>query len=331
MKRPWLAPFVPLYAAGVALRDLQLRNAWKSVRGLRWPVISVGNLSAGGAGKTPLTITLARLLKSNGFSVDVLSRGYGRESRDASGVRPDGTAAEFGDEPILIAREAEVSVYVAPERYDAGVLAEAEDDSGGRRVHILDDGFQHRRLARDVDILILNRADLWDMLLPAGNLREPLRALRRADVIAIPSDDVQLETELSQRGWSGPIWRLHRHMEVPSIHGTAAAFCGIARPDQFFSGLEAVGLRLVVRTVFRDHYRYTATDVSGLVAAARAAGASALITTEKDRVRLGTLSAAFPQDLPLTTAQLRTEIENETVVIEWLIGRLAKVPAHQSL
>src|ERR1700744_877623 len=111
MRRPWLAPLVPLYAAGTALRDWQIRNRWKVIRRLKWPVISIGNLSAGGAGKTPLTITLARLLKSNGFFVDVLSRGYGRESRDASGVRPGGTAAEFGDEPILIAREAEVSVY----------------------------------------------------------------------------------------------------------------------------------------------------------------------------------------------------------------------------
>jgi tetraacyldisaccharide 4'-kinase len=331
MKRPWLAPLLPLYAAGVALRDVQIRNGWKPLRRLNWPVISVGNLSAGGTGKTPLTIALARLLKNNGFHVDVLSRGYGREGRDASVVRPNGSAAEFGDEPILIAREAEVSVYVAPERYDAGILAEAEDDLGGQRVHILDDGFQHRQLARNVDILILNRADLRDTLLPAGNLREPLRAMRRANVIAIPADDVQLETELRQRFWNGPIWRLQRQMEVPTIQGTVTAFCGIARPEQFFRGLETAGLLLATQTVFRDHHGYTAADVLGLIAAARAAGASALITTQKDRVRLGTLAATFPQELPLTAAQLRTEIEDETSAVEWLAGRLASVPVHQQL
>jgi tetraacyldisaccharide 4'-kinase len=330
MKRLWLVPFVPLYTAGLALRDLEIRNAWKPVRRLRWPVISVGNLSIGGAGKTPLTITLGKLLKSNRFHVDVLSRGYGRESTEAALVRPDGTAAQFGDEPLLIAHEAGVPVYVAPQRYDAGILAEG-DDRGGQHVHILDDGFQHRQLARDVDILILSRDDLQDSLLPAGNLREPLRAIQRAHVIAIPADDAQMEAEVRQRGWSGPIWRLRRHMEAPPIQGTAAAFCGIARPEQFFEGLEAAGLSLVARTAFRDHHRYTAADVSDLIAAARAAGAPALITTEKDRVRLGTLIAAFPQELPLTTAKLCIEIENEVAIVEWLIGRLASVPAHQPL
>ena len=331
MRRPWLAPLVPLYAAGVALRDLQIRNGWKPVRRLRWPVISVGNLSTGGAGKTPLTITLARLLKRSGIRVDVLSRGYGREGHAAARVKPEGTAVEFGDEPLLITSEGGVPVYVAPQRYDAGILAEAEDDPCGQRVHILDDGFQHRQLARDVDIMILDRADLQDSLLPAGNLREPLRAIRRAHVIAIPADDTQLEAELHRRGWSAKIWRLHRHMEVPSIQGTTAAFCGIARPEQFFTGLETAGLRLAVRTVFRDHHRYTAPDVSGLIAAARAAGAAALITTEKDRVRLGALAAAFSPELPLTAALLRIEIEDETSAIEWLTSRLASAPVHQPL
>lgn len=327
MKRPWLTPLIPLYAAGVALRDLQIRNGWR--RQMRWPVISVGNLSTGGAGKTPLVIALARLLKISGLRVDVLSRGYGRDSHEAARVSPAGTAAEFGDEPLLIALEAGVPVYVAPQRYDAGLLAEAEDGLSGQ-VHILDDGFQHRQLARDVDILILNRADLKGTLLPAGNLREPLSAIQRAHVIAIPADDAQLETELRQRDWIGPIWRLRRHTEVPPVQGTAAAFCGIARPEQFFNCLEVAGLRLVRRTAFRDHHRYTATDVSSLLADARVAGVSALITTEKDRVRLGTLAAAFPPELPLTTALLRTEIEEETSAIEWLTGRLASVPAHQS-
>ena len=203
--------------------------------------------------------------------------------------------------------------------------------SQGPRAHILDDGFQHRQLARDVDVLIVHRADWQDSLLPGGNLREPLRGLRRAQVIAIPSEDAELEAELRGRGWNGAVWRLRRRMEVPAVEGLAAAFCGIARPEQFFSGLEAAGIRLAMRTAFRDHYRYTAADVDGLVAAARAGGATVLITTEKDRVRLGALAGAFPAELPLATAGLRTEIEDETAAVEWLMGRLASAQAHQPL
>ena len=338
MKRPWLAPLVPVYAAGAALRDLRIRNGWEPVRRLRWPVVSVGNLSTGGAGKTPLAIALARLLTSRGFHVDVLSRGYGRTSREAARVLPDGTSSEFGDEPLLIARETGVPVYVALQRYDAGRLAEADvagqhDDSSNRALaaHILDDGFQHRQLARDVDILLLNEADVRDSLLPAGNLREPLRAMRRASVIAIPVDDLKLEPELRQVGWQGAVWRLHRRMDVPAVGGPVVAFCGIARPEQFFAGIETAGVRIASRIAFRDHHRYTASDLDRLSAAALSAAAAALITTEKDLVRLGGLASAFPGERPLTTAKLRTVIEDETAAIEWLIGRLTQVPAHQPL
>src|SRR6266536_1486525 len=223
MKRPWLAPLIPLYAAGVALRELRLRRGMEATHRLRYPVISIGNLSTGGAGKTPFAISLARLLTSRGFSVDVLSRGYGRVSREPVRVRPDGTAEEFGDEPLLIAREAGVPVYVAAQRYEAGLLAEGQfikqsgDLSGEQAslVHILDDGFQHRQLARDIDLLLLNRADWHDSLLPAGNLREPLKAIRRATVVAIPADEPELGTALKAWGWAGPIWRLRRQMQVP--------------------------------------------------------------------------------------------------------------------
>ena len=122
MKRPLLLPLVPLYAAGLALREMRLEHGWEKVRILWYPVISVGNLSTGGSGKTPLVIALAQLLGREGLRVDVLSRGYGRESRDAARVRSDGSAEEFGDEPLLIARRAGVPVWVAAERYEAGSL-----------------------------------------------------------------------------------------------------------------------------------------------------------------------------------------------------------------
>src|SRR5579883_3394560 len=103
MKRPWLAPLSPLYRAGLAWRALRFRRGWEPVHRLRWPVISIGNLSTGGSGKTPLTITLAKLLKARGVHVDVLSRGYGRSGSTPLRVDPRGTAEEYGDEPLLIA------------------------------------------------------------------------------------------------------------------------------------------------------------------------------------------------------------------------------------
>jgi tetraacyldisaccharide 4'-kinase len=328
--RSLLWPLVPVYRLGLALRQLQLRTAIKPVRRLRWPVVSIGNLSTGGAGKTPLTIALAKALTARGLHIDVLSRGYGRSSALPLLVDPGGIAQEFGDEPLLIAREAQVPVYVAPERYQAGLLAEQaakapQDPEGGfgLKVHILDDGFQHRQLARDVDILLLSRRDLRDHLLPAGNLREPLRAAERAQVIAIPADESDVEIEIRKRGWKAQVWRLRRRIEIPKLDGPVAAFCGIARPDQFFSGIESAGAKLALRTAFPDHHNYTAADLERLVSLASAAGATTLLTTEKDRVRLGEPAPSFTTELPLRTVQLRIEIENESTAIDWLLDRLA--------
>ena len=355
--RPWLLPLVPLYRLGLAISEFSS----KPIRRLGRPVISIGNLSTGGAGKTPLTIALAKALTARGLQVDVLSRGYGRRSKTPARVDLSGTAELFGDEPLVIAREAGVPVYVAADRYQAGLMAEAalptpffipsatvlngqeavlkgHDFSRAtnaikqlgalapeRGLHLLDDGFQHRRLARDIDILILNRQDWEDTLLPAGNLREPLKAAHRANIIAIPADDPQLESELRARGWQGTVWRLHRRMEVPPIEGPVAAFCGIARPAQFFAGLQAAGLHVASRTAFADHHRYVQHDLDCLLDAARNIRATALITTEKDIARLGKLAASFPSTVPLKSAQLRIEIENEQVAAEGLIAQCIPV------
>jgi tetraacyldisaccharide 4'-kinase len=324
--RPWLWPLVPVYRAGLALREFQLRAGLKPVRRLRWPVVSVGNLSAGGAGKTPLTIALAKALAARGVEVDVLSRGYGRRR---SGlplfVDAGGTAEEFGDEPLVIAREACVPVFVAAERYEAGRLAEAasqrvsESASQQASVHLLDDGFQHRQLHRDVDILLLSSRDLTDHLLPAGNLREELRAAERADVIAIPADEPEVEDWARARGSKKTIWRLRRRIDVPAVDGPVVAFCGIARPEQFFAGLEGAGLRVAGRFAFPDHHRYTAGDLERITTAAQKAGATALLTTEKDRLRLGAMAASHPATLSLKTVPLRVEIEDEAKAIDWLL------------
>jgi len=327
--RPLLWPLVPAYRLGLALRELQFRSGLKPIRRLHWPVVSIGNLSTGGAGKTPLTIALTKALTARGLHVDVLSRGYGRGSALPALVDPGGTAQDFGDEPLLIAREAGVPVYVAGGRYDAGLLAEAtseapQNDEASRRpkAHILDDGFQHRQLARDVDILLLSRRDLSDHLLPAGNLREALHAAERAHVIAIPADEADVEAEIKAHGWKAQLWRIRRRMEIPQLDGPAAAFCGIARPDQFFEGLERGGVKIAARAVFPDHYSYTAHDLERLASEARAAGATVLLTTEKDRIRLGALAQTMPASLSLQTVSLRIELEDEEAAVDWLIVRI---------
>lgn len=329
MKRPWLAPFIPLYAAGAALRARRFESGRASIRRLRWPVISVGNLSTGGAGKTPLTIALARLLSGQGIHVDVLSRGYGRASKQALRVDPHGPTEDYGDEPLLIARAAGVPVYVAAQRYEAGLLAETDPErqqgalpSQSAHAHVLDDGFQHRQLHRDVDILLLIRDDLHDTLLPAGNLREPLSAARRASVIMIPAEDPSLEGDLRALGYSAPIWRLRRTMDVPPTEGPVVAFCGIARPDQFFAGLEGAGLCIAGRRAFPDHYAYTDHVVEWLITSARKVNATALLTTEKDAVRMGSLVEKIPSDLPLKTVPLQVEIQDAPSAIDWLLSRL---------
>jgi len=331
MRRPLLLPLVPLYAAGLALRQLRLEHGWEKVRILWYPVISVGNLSTGGSGKTPLVIALARLLADEGFRVDVLSRGYGRESNEGAQVTAMGSAEEFGDEPLLIARKAGVPVWVAAERYEAGTAADhAFIQDGGEMsgdpvplVHLLDDGFQHRQLFRDVDVLLVNREDWSDQLLPAGNLREPVEAAARASVLAIPADDHEFEEELREWGWRGPVWRVRRRMRVAEADGPVAAFCGIARPEQFFAGLEGRGLQLVSKRVFPDHHRYTKGDVDRLLESALKANAKGLITTEKDQVRLGNLATSLSDSLPLRTAELTVELDDEKSAGAWLKNRLA--------
>jgi tetraacyldisaccharide 4'-kinase len=343
MSRPFrwrklLLPLVPAYRLATWLRSLRLGTNMEPVRGLRFPVVSIGNLSTGGSGKTPLTIVLAKALTQRGMHVNVLSRGYGRQSQIPDLVAPAGTAEEFGDEPLLIAREAGVPVYVAQLRYEAGLLAEGDaitvaalDEWLKPIVNLLDDGFQHRQLWRDVDILMLDRQDWEDNLLPAGNLREPLQAARRATVIAIPTNDPELEEELRAWGWQGPIWRIRRSMKIPTLNGPVAAFCGIARPQQFFAGLEAAGLQLAERAAFADHHRYTSADIGRLIASSRVANATALLTTQKDLVRLGKLSSSFPDSMPLKAVPLVVEIEGQDEAIQWLIRRLHPSPRQSPL
>ena len=314
-----LAPLVPLYAAALAAKNVAYDSGWIKPKRLSRPVISVGNLSVGGAGKTPVVIRLAQLLTDQAHHVDVLSRGYGRTTSDTERVDPEGPAARYGDEPILIARCANVPVYVGSDRHAAGLLAEREHSGSG--IHLLDDGFQHRRLARDVDIVVLHRSDFNEALLPAGRLREPLAALRRASILILREEDRHLETELQRYNPTAPIWIQHRRLAVPQLK-RAVAFCAIARPDEFFSALRSQSAAVAVTSAFRDHHTYTDADVDRLLELRDQNWAEAFITTEKDWVRL------TPQQrsrlASLNTARLEVVFEDEPAVTAQLLSLIVR-------
>src|SRR6202161_653096 len=173
-----------IYGGVAGARNALYDRGWSRAGRLQGAVISVGNLSAGGSGKTPFVILLGELLNARGIKFDVLSRGYGRKSKGVRLVDPAGLPQECGAEPLLIARKLQVPVIVGEDRYQAGRFAESKF---GPQLHLLDDGFQHRALARDFDIVLVTPQDAGDRLLPAGRLREPLRSLRRADAVVLAS------------------------------------------------------------------------------------------------------------------------------------------------
>jgi tetraacyldisaccharide 4'-kinase len=301
-------PFTVPYGIAARLKNYGYDHRWLQPQKLSWPVISVGNLSVGGSGKTPLVLLLADLLSQRGWCADVLSRGYGRISKSVVRVDAAGTPERFGDEPLLMARQG-LSVYVGPNRYDAGQLAEksvGDDSPNSRRLHILDDGFQHRKLARELDIVLLQRVDLQGQLLPAGRLREPVSGLRRAGICVLRAEDANLsERVLQLMGQDGSPsdsarpWIVERRTTLPADAASlpsAIAFCAIGDAAGFFNGLRRAGLKLQTTIAFRDHHIYNSSDISRLKAAASRSDANCFVTTEKDSVRL--------------TAKLRAELES---------------------
>jgi tetraacyldisaccharide 4'-kinase len=313
-----------LYAA-VARRRRERYAARPDLRRrLRRPVISVGNLAVGGRGKTPLAATVARLLREAGERPAILSRGYGRRAakdgpvvvRDPDGIRAD--LYRSGDEPLMLARQLPgVSVVVSADRYLAGRLAEHDL---GATVHILDDGFQHLQLERDLDLVILGREDVARPLtLPAGRLREPLDTLIAADAVLTADDDVVVELG----GLEVPVFRLRR--EGPERADTAdpvIAVAGIAGPDRFFEDLRAAGWQVAGRMAFRDHHRYSARDAARIFECARRHGASRIVTTEKDFVRLLPFR---PFAVRVTFVPLILEPEPLAAFREWILDGIAAV------
>ena len=338
-RRPLLLPLVPLYAAGLKLKQKLLESGRLPHRMLENAVVSVGSVSAGGAGKTPLVLALARALSTREYAVRILTRGYGRNVSVVERVDPSGDASRFGDEPLLLARRAGVPVYVGGNRYEAGRLAEATPASQ-MTVHLLDDGFQHRQLLRDLDLVLLTRQDVEEVLLPAGNLREPLTMLREADVIVVREEEAaslgDFISVLTRESKAPLVWPIHRSLDLPMRDGLRLAqrplaFCGIARPVGFFSMLEAQGVRPCTTVTFPDHHRYDERDVKRLLAKASRHAADGWITTEKDAVKLRPeMCRCLEQIGPLIVPELNVTFVNERAAIEQLIAAVPRLDRRHS-
>jgi tetraacyldisaccharide 4'-kinase len=302
-------PVSAIYGGVVGARNALYDRDWLRSRKLQGSVISVGNVSAGGSGKTPFVILLGELLRARAISFNVLSRGYGRKTRGVLLVDPGGQPQDFGDEPLLIARRLQVPVIVGKDRYEAGRFAESRF---GPQIHLLDDAFQHRRLTRDFDIVLVTPEDARDRLLPAGRLREPLRCLERADAVVLASGASAESFPLQGK----MVWRVRRGIVAQNIPARPVVFCGIARPQNFLLQLRTAGIDPIAEAFFRDHHAYTDNDVRDLLQLRQRSDAGGFVTTEKDAVNLGGYLAAL---VPLAVVPVKMELVDAANAVDTML------------
>jgi tetraacyldisaccharide 4'-kinase len=307
-----LNPLSTIYAAVVGARNGLYRKGYLPAKRLQGPVVSVGNISAGGSGKTPFVMLLGELLRARGIKFDVLSRGYGRESRGVLLVDPGGLPKQFGDEPLLIARKLQVPVIVGEDRYEAGKFAESKF---GAQLHLLDDGFQHRSLARDFDIVLVTPQDASDRLLPAGRLREPLTSLDRADAVVLASGASEDSFPLRDK----TVWKVRRGIVAKDVPPRPIVFCGIARPQNFLLQLRAANIEPAAQAFYRDHHAYSEKDVRELIELRQRSEADGFVTTEKDAVNLGPYLASLA---PLSVIPVRMELENAANAVDTILRKI---------
>jgi tetraacyldisaccharide 4'-kinase len=315
------------------------------------PVISVGNIGVGGRGKTPAVAEIARLLIAAGERPAILSRGYARRIReDGVVVVSDGRhllsdVERSGDEPMMLARAVpDAAVFVCEQRRLAGVLAERIFHC---TVLILDDGFQHREMARDVDIVIVTHGDLTDRVMPFGRLRQPVGALGAADAIVIDEGfdadsgrrpefgrrdvlpdvlppSLRDKPAFTLRRSTGTLQPLEPDRPWPSSPVPLLAVAAIAEPDRFRLSLESLGWPIADFVAYRDHHWFTPRDLDRLADRAARAGAVAAVTTTKDAMRL---LVHRPLPIPFAHLPLEVRLEPAAVFGPWLLSRLAEARA----
>ena len=327
-----LSPLARLYGVAMKARRDLYRRGLVRVREIDVPIISVGNLTIGGTGKTPLVEWVADRLAAANRRVCILTRGYGRANPKqrvivSNGVEILSSAEQAGDEAFFLAErlKGRAAVISDADRVSAALWA---IENLGSEVFILDDGFQNLGLARNLDLVTIDATNPWGnrRLLPAGILRESPGELARADCIVLTradeSDQIrELESEINNLSKGRPVFR--SRMRILGLRpvgavvvrlsaeeiktSTAAAFCGIGNPQSFFAQLRGDGYKLGHVQIFRDHHVYTQTDLDRIVRAAIAAGAEVLLTTAKDEVKLRSLRF----ELPCYAVDISIEIEEE--------------------
>jgi tetraacyldisaccharide 4'-kinase len=296
------------YLAVINLRNwLYDQKIFKEVK-LSCPVISAGNITVGGTGKTPCVIMLAQMLQANGFKPAIISRGYGGRSVNSVNIVSDGQnilldSATAGDEPYLIARELKsVPVITGAERIATGKTAV---EQFGANVLICDDAMQHRQIFRDINLVLLDNRSIGgkDHVLPRGRLREPIKELKRADAIILTRADetVQTDKKIGEliKAKDIPVFKsIHRPKDiikadfseqkpVSILAGKKVyAFCGIAQPDSFHKTLSRAGTQILSFDIFPDHHRYNKSELEKIKTGFADCRADYLVTTEKDAVRL---------------------------------------------
>jgi tetraacyldisaccharide 4'-kinase len=309
-------------------------------RRLARPVVSVGNVAVGGSGKTPLVAHLARLLLDAGHRPAILTRGYARtRASDGVTVVSDGDRLladldRAGDEPLMLARQLPgVPVLVSSDRYLSGRFAERRL---GCSVHLLDDGFQHFQLERDVDLVVVSGADIArPATLPSGRLREPLDVVREASAVVLvdvePAENEAIVRSLTALGVE-TVFRLARvsgspqpvdqvvGFQPPAAGARVLAVAGLARPERFFAEIGSRGWSVAGTLAFRDHHRYSRGDLVRIAAAMHGVGAATVVTTEKDIVRMLPLR---PLPMPVAWLPLSVLVEPVAEFREWMSSSLS--------
>lgn len=330
-------PLSPAYSTLMKVRAWAYMNGYLATRRLSCPVISIGNLSLGGTGKTPHVLAIANWLKNRKIRPAVVSRGYGGRAGRGPLVVSDGTNVlvshrDAGDEPVMMAEAlSDIPIVVGSDRYASGRLA---IERFGTQAVVLDDGFQHMALFRDIDLVLLPAVNFFGTrwVFPGGDLREPVSALTRATAIlltraeALSSADQEIgRRELQTMVAGRPVFLSEmRTTRFISVKGEVKApemlageplfaFCALAGPEFFFAILEELDTDLRGKVALPDHYLYKKDDLSKLMAQAGKQGAKALVTTHKDRVKIEPiwreLAANGEEPLPVWILEIEAKPE----------------------